>query len=162
LALTETARFRLEPGQQHRNAMLLSVTDPCAACAGVGHTGGAAAGAGVEWVIRGKAQIRTVDATQSVAATSSLVKRKGPLTGAVNGPVKMGATGLEPVTPSVSRCLESFYLLLPMSLVVCHVLLAANRFSTNVSCFYHYPRCWLQFGYSEKVRLGCGENARRG
>jgi integrase len=45
---------------------------------------------------------RTDEATGDVAATSKPVKSKGPLTSAVNGPVRVGATGLEPVTPSVS------------------------------------------------------------
>jgi integrase len=43
--------------------------------------------------------------TSAVAATSIPVKHKGPLITAVSGPAGMGATGLEPVTPSVSSAL---------------------------------------------------------
>ncbi len=42
-----------------------------------------------------------------IDATSIPVKRKGPLTSAVNGPMQVGATGLEPVTPSVSSWCSS-------------------------------------------------------
>jgi len=38
-----------------------------------------------------------------IAVTSSPDNRKGPLSSADNGPLRVGATGLEPVTPSVSR-----------------------------------------------------------
>jgi hypothetical protein len=37
-----------------------------------------------------------------IGANGTAVKSKGPLTCGVNGPFGMGATGLEPVTPSVS------------------------------------------------------------
>jgi hypothetical protein len=38
----------------------------------------------------------------AIAANGTAGKAKGPLTSVVNGPSRMGATGLEPVTPSVS------------------------------------------------------------
>jgi integrase len=43
------------------------------------------------------------DRTGALAATSIPVNGKGPLTTPVNGPARVGATGLEPVTPSLSR-----------------------------------------------------------
>ena len=46
--------------------------------------------------------------------------------------VRVGATGLEPVTPSVSRCLGGFHQQLPMSVAICCVGLTTKRLSSHV------------------------------
>ena len=45
----------------------------------------------------------SVEGADTIAANGKAVKAKEPLTSAVNGSLRVGATGLEPVTPSVSR-----------------------------------------------------------
>ena len=47
-------------------------------------------------------EVKTSASSSDAAITAYPVKRKGPLTTAVNGLLQVGATGLEPVTSSLS------------------------------------------------------------
>ncbi len=95
----------------------------------------------------------------ALAVTSSPVKAKDSLTSAVNESDRVGATGLEPVTPSVPSCFSGFHQRPPPSAIACGVAVFAFLI-TSVSA--DFPPCaatWLQLGYSDlgsQTTLFCG------
>src|SRR5262249_32279896 len=68
---------------------------------------------------RATGELDNVGRADPLAVSGMPDKRKEHLATAVSGSLRVGATGLDPVTPSVSRCAGVFHRRLPVSVSTC-------------------------------------------